>query len=318
MWSSQWKASKVNNLPDNMQAIAPAKINLFLHVTGARDDGYHTLNSIVTFTTDGDDITISAGTETQDSLEILGEFAKECPNNDDNFIFKAIQLMRAQFNQEHQPPIHVTLTKNLPIASGIGGGSSDAATIMNMLNEYWSINASFEELTKAGLTLGADVPMCLYGKRCFISGIGEDITPVAVEGDSYDIVLLNALREVSTPSVFNAYDRLQVPKKPSAIVATKTKYVSYYNHDASAQAEKISKKKNEEISNHLTAAAISICPVIQDVLDLAENAQGVKLCSMSGSGGTIFAVMTSTEDAAALTLSARKKGWWAMQTSLRL
>lgn len=316
LWPSQQKVTKVSNLPNIMHASAPAKINLFLHVTGVREDGYHTLNSIVTFTTSGDDITLSEGTQTQDSLEMTGEFAKECPNNDDNFIFRAIQLMRAYFNQAHQPPLHITLTKNLPIASGIGGGSSDAATVMNMLNSYWDINASFEDLAKAGINLGADVPMCLYGKRCFISGIGEDITPVTVEGDSYDIILLNALREVSTPSVFKAYDRLQAPKTSSVITGTRKKYVSYYNHDASAEAEK--KHKSEEISNHLTAAAISICPVIQDVLDLAENAEGVKLYSMSGSGGTVFAVMTSTESATALALAARKKGWWAMQTSLRL
>ena len=301
-----------------MEAIAPAKINLFLHVTGVRDDGYHTLNSIVTFTTDGDDITITQGREQEDTLEITGEFSALCPKDADNIIFKAISLMRTSFDKQQEPAVHVALTKNLPIASGIGGGSSDGATVMNMLNEFWEINAPFETLAEIGLSLGADMPMCLYGKRCFVSGIGEDITPVGVEGNAYDIVLMNALRSVSTPSVFKAYDRLKDAPTTSAPMAGKKKYVSYYNHTSSEPREQSSDRKDEEISNHLTAAAISLCPVIQDLLDVTEQADGVKLSSMSGSGGTVFAVMPSSASAEALALAARKKGWWAMQTSLRV
>jgi len=159
--------------------------------------------------------------------------------------------------------------------------------------------------------------MCLYGKRCFISGIGEEITPVAVEGNSYDIVLINALKPVSTPSVFNAYDRSQKATKSPSAPKGKKKYVSYYNYESPEKPINDETHK-KEFSNHLTAAAMSICPVIKDVLELTEKAEGVKLSSMSGSGGTVFAVMTSQDAAATLVLSARKKGWWAMQTSLRL
>ena len=158
-----------------MKFTAPAKINLNLNITGRRDDGYHTLDSIMTFTKWGDEITVTPADELQFTVD--GPYATiftpellSVERDSPNLIIRALWMMTDKAQQE--PRFHIHLTKNIPTGAGLGGGSNDAAIVMKALNEYWNIGLSIEDLCAMGLTLGAELPVCLHGKPAHVRGIG--------------------------------------------------------------------------------------------------------------------------------------------------
>jgi 4-diphosphocytidyl-2-C-methyl-D-erythritol kinase len=159
--------------------LAPAKINLALHVTGRRDDGYHLLDMLVAFARFGDTITVADAPE--DQFTVNGPFAVSVPLDGGNLVLKARDALRAHAGG-NLPPVAIHLEKNLPIASGIGGGSSDAAATLLALDTLWGLNCDFDTLAALGLALGADLPMCLHGAAhgtpLTARGIGEDLAPV--------------------------------------------------------------------------------------------------------------------------------------------
>jgi 4-diphosphocytidyl-2-C-methyl-D-erythritol kinase len=193
---------------------APAKINLALHVTGRRPDGFHLIESLAVFTRHGDRVTVAAASE--DSFSASGPFGAEIPLDGGNLVVRARDALRslANFHSVRQPqPVSIHLTKHLPIASGIGGGSSDAAATLTALNRLCNFWLSPEQLTEIGQQLGADVPMCLCSSPLIARGIGEQIEPAA-GFPALAMVLVNPGVPVTTPAVFSALSSRQNPPLP--------------------------------------------------------------------------------------------------------
>lgn len=175
--------------------LAPAKINLFLHVTGRRSDGYHTLQTVYQFI-DLCDVLQFAVREDND-VQLKTDF-DEVPV-EENLVVKAARALQAQTGTRSGADI--TLTKSIPTGGGLGGGSSDAATTLVALNEFWRLGLSIKELAEIGVTVSADVPVFVYGQASWAEGIGEKLTPVAPTEPWYLVVCPNV--QISTAALFN-------------------------------------------------------------------------------------------------------------------
>ena len=280
-----------------MKLTAPAKINLALHVTGQRADGYHMLDSLVTFAEFGDELTFAAAEA--DCLTIDGPFAAQLQEEEagKNLVIKARDALRALAAGRPCPPVSILLTKNLPIASGLGGGSGDAAAALRGLNAFWGLSLSLKELGAAGLALGADVPMCLAGKPLRAQGIGEEIALLEAF-PALDLVLVNPGVGVSTPAIFKA-----LLKKDNRAMSPKANLASFH-----AACEFLSAQHND-----LQRPAIALEPAISDCL-AALGDHGAMLTRMSGSGATCFGIFTNAANAAlaAKAITARHPGWWSV------
>lgn len=266
---------------------APAKINLYLHITGKKPNGYHLLDSLVVFSDIGDVITIEASS--QFSLTCDGPFAQNLPKNpDDNLIYKTVKVMADHINQP--PNVAINLTKNLPIAAGIGGGSSDAATVLKGLAKIWGIT-DINVLHNIGLSLGADIPACLFKQPCFMRGIGGEIIP-ADNIPSMSLILINPNVPLSTPDVF------QNRSAPFSKMAT---FNSAHFIDALSKT-----------TNDLQHSACQLAPEVQQVLDSLNKQKGCVFSRMSGSGATCFALFNTSKDAtgAVLKLKSQHPNWW--------
>ena len=275
---------------------APAKVNLYLHVTGRRADGYHTLDSLVAFAATGDRISAEPANEL--SLEIGGPFAPSLDAGDDNLVMRAARALRKASGSDRGARLR--LDKFLPVASGIGGGSADAAAALRLLCALWELPPDDARLHEIALGLGADVPVCLAGRPAIMSGIGETVTPVRALPPC-GVVLVNAREPVPTPSVFRArkgaFSEAQEWRTP-----TRT--------DGLMQA--LSACRND-----LTRAAISVSPAIADVLAAIEALDGCRIARLSGSGGTCFGLFDDTAAAvsAGKVLAGDRPGWWVSATA---
>jgi 4-diphosphocytidyl-2-C-methyl-D-erythritol kinase len=248
---------------------APAKINLFLHITGKREDGYSLLQSLVAFTEYGDEIQVAENSEL--SLEIAGEFGHELATYDvkDNLVIKAAIALQEYINKPLGAKIK--LVKNLPIASGIGGGSSDAAATLRALCELWRIAISDGELLEIAIKLGSDVPVCLSGNTALMSGIGEEVKEVDLQGKTY-IVLVNPNIHLSTAEMFGDFW-----KNPS--LTAKNFELNEFS---------IQELANEKYSNSLQPIAISRLPIIGEIINELRTSENCVAARMSGSGATCF------------------------------
>ncbi len=280
---------------------APAKINLALHVVGQRADGHHLLESLVTFADHGDRVGLSPA-ET-DRFTVSGRFSQDLPTSaqgrDGNLVLRARDLLRRELTGRGAAagPIHLHLEKNLPIASGIGGGSADAAATLKGLLALWDARIAPERLNELALELGADVPMCLDGRALLAKGIGEVITPLA-DLPSFSIILANPLVAVSTPVIFRTLARKANP--PLALpqgIETTEEWLSAL----------------AGMRNDLEPPARTLEPAIEHVSD-ALSAAGADLVRMSGSGATCFGLFSSDEEAAAAArrISAAHAGWYVL------
>jgi 4-diphosphocytidyl-2-C-methyl-D-erythritol kinase len=275
--------------------LAPAKLNLALHATGRRPDGYHLLDSLVAFTRFGDRLTITPADE--DSFVMSGPFAAGLQADDTNLVIRARDALRQAFG--HQAPAAIALEKNLPVASGVGGGSSDAAAVLKGLRDVWKLDASDADLARIGLTLGADLPMCLAAKPLLARGIGDEITPVPGTA-SLGIVLVNPGVAVSTADVFAALasaDNEPLPPLPRTL-------------DFHGLCNWL-----ETTRNDLEAPARRIRPEISGAL-AALRKGGAHFARMSGSGATCFGLFESGNVAkrAATTIRERRPGWFVAAT----
>lgn len=268
---------------------APAKINLCLHVTGRRADGYHLLDSMVVFTAMGD--TVSARPMQGLSLSIAGPEGAGLSAGADNLVLRAARLMGAR-------DLALTLNKMLPVASGIGGGSSDAAACLRLLAR---LHDRPLPSSKSLLTLGADIPVCVLAQPCRMRGIGEDITPLR-SVPPFWLVLVNPRREVPTPQVFKALCNTQNAAMPGELPVWS---------DVAGFFSWLSAQRND-----LEVPAIQIAPVIEQVLDVLGATQGCALARMSGSGATCFGVFATQPEAerAARTIGAAFPAWWCVAT----
>lgn len=279
---------------------APAKINLALHVTGQREDGYHLLDSLVTFADRGDTL-IALGAEA-DRFTISGPFSAELSAETDNLVTRARDTLRTAIRAAggSAPPVALHLEKNLPIASGIGGGSADAAATLRALSRLWASPLPLEALSGLALSLGADVPMCLDGRPLIARGVGEDLTPVT-SLPALALLLVNPLKPVSTPEIFRRLTCRDNP--PMSDVPSR---FSLPDWTAFLAAQR----------NDLEAAARQIVPDISRILTLL-NLTGAQLSRMSGSGATCFGLFETIEAARAAerNLKAAQPGWYVQAVS---
>lgn len=279
-----------------LSEFAPAKVNLFLHVTGRRDDGYHLLDSLVVFADAGDQLSISPSDNL--TLEHAGPFGDALPDPADNLIMRAARALRDAHGVS--AGAHMTLTKILPVASGIGGGSADAAAAIRGLCRLWDMNADTSAVADLALSLGADVPVCLRGKSTIMRGIGENFRDVD-DVPPLHAVLVNPGVGVSTPTVFKARTGNFTPPFD-------------WGAGVSGTAALIERLQNTR--NDLETPAISLTPVIADVLAALNNLDGVRLARMSGSGATCFALFDDAEaaQAGAVQLKRDHRTWWTAAT----
>jgi 4-diphosphocytidyl-2-C-methyl-D-erythritol kinase len=277
---------------------APAKVNLFLHVGGKRPDGYHDLLSLVVFAEVGDLLEVREAKRT--TLSLTGPFAAKLESAPDNLVLSAATKLEAWARQRghNAPPVELTLEKNLPTSSGIGGGSSDAAAALHLLAAHWGLPIGVDELEAIALGLGADVPVCLRGTPTLVSGLGEVLTPV--DGlPPLALVLVNPLVEVATAQVFKALavrTGTAVPSKLLPLPATARELAMVLDH----------------LANDLAAPAKAIAPVIMRVESALVATDGCSIARMSGSGATCFGIyetMAAAEIAAAAIAKAHPD-WW--------
>jgi len=281
--------------------VAPAKINLALHVVGQRADGYHLLESLVTFADAGDRIGFSLSGE--DRFTASGRFSADLPLTGEeaagNLVLKARDLLRVYLAERgiKAGPVHLHLEKNLPVASGIGGGSADAAAALLGLLELWGASVDHNSLAEIALKLGADVPMCLEGRPLIARGIGEDIERFA-EFPSFPMLIVNPLKAVSTPVIF----RMLTHKANSPLT------VPQGRRSASDWIETL-----RSLRNDLEPPARMLEPEIGAVSN-ALLATGASFVRMSGSGASCFALFADTDsrDAAVTVLSRQNPNWYVL------
>ncbi|EJN03041.1 4-(cytidine 5'-diphospho)-2-C-methyl-D-erythritol kinase [Phyllobacterium sp. YR531] len=284
------------SIDQTISLIAPAKINLALHVTGRRNDGYHLLDSLVVFAGFGDRISVSAADI--DSFHMSGPYGHALRADGSNLVLKARDSLRVDF-PEQAFPVAITLEKHLPIASGIGGGSSDAAATLRALIDLWDIEIPSPNLTRLGLALGADLPMCLLGKPLIARGIGEELEQIA-KFPHLPIVLANNGAAVSTPQVFGALRKRNNPALPALPELHAISDVCTYL---------------DGTHNHLFPATMELMPTLNDTMTALHSTKPL-LVRMSGSGATCFAIYDSDEaaTAAASKLRATHPTWFIADT----
>ncbi len=283
--------------PEQLRVAAPAKINLNLHVTRKRPDGYHDLQSLVAFADVGDVLVLERGSEF--SLVIDGPFAAGLAGDTDNLILKAARALRPRLSTA----AHIRLTKNLPVASGIGGGSADAAaTFRGLLALDGKDIAAEKDIGALAATLGSDIPVSLESATAWMEGRGEIVTRLPPLPAAY-IVLVNPGVSVSTADVFR---RLTIregdaPLAPPPAFRALSDLVNYL---ASTR-------------NDLEAPARAVAPVIGTVLEALAQA-GAEFVRMSGSGATCFGLFESAAKAesAAGAIGKAQPSWWSCAGSL--
>jgi 4-diphosphocytidyl-2-C-methyl-D-erythritol kinase len=269
---------------------APAKLNLYLHVTGRRDDGLHLLDSLVVFAAVGD--LVHAASADDLSLLLSGPFASELPGNAENLVLRAARALATEVGRSAQA--RLMLDKRLPVASGIGGGSADAAATLRALSRLWNRAADPAALARIALALGADVPVCLASRPHRMGGIGERLEP-APELPDCGVVLVNPTVAVATASVFRAR---------AGAFSTEGRLPARWD-DAAAMAADL-----RGLQNDLEAPARSLCPAIDAVLAALAAEPGCLLARMSGSGATCFGLFATPAIAAEAAPRLMRDAWW--------
>lgn len=282
-----------------ISVFAPAKVNLTLHVTGRRDDGYHELDSLVAFGAVGDDVTLVPAKET--SLIVDGPEAGGVPSGGDNLVLRAASALPSA------PAVAIRLTKRLPVSSGIGGGSADAAAVLRGLAELGTGEQAEDRdaaaHAAAALALGADVPMCLRSSDTRARGVGDRLTDVAAL-PPLPALLVNPRVPVSTPDVFRGLASRSNPPMPDELPVWESVV------DASAW---LATQRND-----LEVPAQSVAPVIAEVTGRLSAIPGCLFARMSGSGATCFALFATEAETreAAERIAAEQPDWWVSPTVL--
>lgn len=281
-------------MSETLCEFAPAKVNLTLKVGRARGDGYHPLQSITVFADWGDNITVAPGDGL--SLETSGAMADALADPNTNLALKAAYVLRAAA-EKPELGARIALQKRLPVAAGLGGGSSDAAACLRVLNQFWDLGFSTRQLAEIGGVIGADVPACVHARALVMSGIGETITPL-IAWPSLHGVIVNPGLPVSTGEVFKRYDA----NNPVALEQEPIPALGAFD----GVIERL-----KQSGNDLEVPALAIEPEIQSVLEALSKIEGARLVRMSGSGASCFGLFETRQvaDGAAQSLSNQKPGW---------
>ena len=271
--------------------LASAKINLALHVRRRRPDGYHELETLFAFLADGDRVTVKRSDAPL--FRMTGPFAAQLSTESDNLVLRAARLFTEKFGTDGV--LAITLDKHLPVASGIGGGSADAAATLRALARLNDMAVDSAELFVLAERLGADVPACLLCRSAIGTGKGERLDPVA-QVAGIPVLLVNPGIAVSTASVFKAWDGVDhgpLPAGPPIEIAVAGR-------------------------NDLEPPACAIAPTIGEVLEMLGAMPGVMLARMSGSGATCFALFRDAKDchSASVRIAAERPAWWQLESRL--
>ncbi|GAB6967077.1 4-(cytidine 5'-diphospho)-2-C-methyl-D-erythritol kinase [Komagataeibacter kakiaceti JCM 25156] len=284
----------------SLHELAHAKINLYLHVTGRREDGYHLLDSLAVFAGAADELELTrgAGLGGNVNLRVEGSFSPGLQGDQaDNLIVRAGRLLCEHVGPDvvrHLPDVDIVLRKELPVASGIGGGSADAAAALRLLRDVWKLSIPRQQFLMLATRLGADVPVCVEQLAARMEGIGEELSS-APRLPECGIMLVNCGQSVSTPQVFRARDPGFTPR---ADLPAQWNTLADMVRDLSTQ------------TNDLQDAACAICPEIADVLAALRAAPGCRLARMSGSGATCYALFDSPAAARAARAGVQRAKWW--------
>lgn len=290
---------------DVITLLAPAKLNLYLHVTGRRKDGYHELESLVAFADIADRIMIEPAAEF--SFRIQGPFAaafsaseRDISQHSQNLVVKAVWACAGLARKK--PDFRITLIKNLPLASGVGGGSSDAAAVLWGLASYWGLPVQTELFHNMALSLGADVPVCLGCRPVCMKGVGDVLETAPFIGEAF-IVLVNPGVFCETKQVFSLFkqDFRATQSMPEELAAFDD-LVSFLTG----------------CHNDLTPYAQALCPEIVPVLDSLQAISACALARMSGSGATCFGLFEDEFEAleAARIIAQDHPHWWVQTGAL--
>ncbi|MDB5562302.1 MAG: 4-diphosphocytidyl-2-C-methyl-D-erythritol kinase [Hyphomicrobiales bacterium] len=256
---------------------APAKINLALHITGRRHDGFHDLESLVVFAEVSDELEAVPGAK--DSLRVTGPFARALGNGDTNLVLRAVAAFRCRWPEHVAGGLLIELKKNLPVAAGLGGGSADAAAALRLMASLGEGAIAEPELVALAAGLGADVPACLLSKPCEVRGVGEQVSALDAFPTCH-VVLINPLLPVITAEVFRrlqSHDNDPLPPLPQPL--TRPAQLGIWL---------------AETRNDLEPPAIALVPVIGDLIARIAKTQGCMLARMSGSGATVFGLFGSS------------------------
>lgn len=283
---------------------APAKINLALHVLSRRNDGFHLIDSLVVFTEFADQLSVTASPNDHLELALDGPFARELDllnRSNENLVLRSAEALLNQKNKRKNRSAQINLTKHIPIAAGLGGGSADAACALRLLNRHWELDLSDQKLADISLDLGADVPMCLKSKPVIASGIGERLTP-ANEIPSLPLVLVNPSIPVSTAEV---YARLENAER-SALPPLPERF-------SSMMSFVIWLRKTR---NDLSESARKMTGLAEEAVNALLSDPDCVFAQMSGSGATAFGIFPKLSVAERLAKKIRQErpNWWVCET----
>ena len=283
---------------EKISVFAPVKINLSLQIIGRRHDGFHLLESLIVFADQGDGLTVSSADTL--SLTIKGPFAGSLSTDKNNLVMKAAVLL-ADFHKI-RPKAHIELNKNIPIASGLGGGSADAAATLHALTKLWRLPISDQDLNKIAEQIGSDVPVCLNQKSAIMEGIGERVRRLG-NLPKFGILLVNPNFPASTQEVFRKYEASF--SEPGSLNKIPKDRIAYL-------------KLLQSLQNDLTQASINTASEIKNVLSVLNDLNNQLLVRLSGSGGTCFALFENTKNAqeAAEKLNKKFPDWWIKSASI--
>jgi 4-diphosphocytidyl-2-C-methyl-D-erythritol kinase len=300
----------VTNGSTELSELAPAKINLTLRIGRKRPDGYHDLESLVVFAQAGDALRLAAGLSL--GLDVEGPTATQAGRTADNLVLKATQALRAQIADLRVG--HFYLTKAIPVAAGLGGGSSDAAAALRMLARLNNLPAQDSRVMTAARASGADVPVCLDPRPRIMRGIGDVLTgPIRLP--ALHAVMVNPGVPVLTGTVFAALAKSRIDRPPPSI-----------DNDPASQCVEARGEPSFAVlmdalassANDLEAPALALFPAVAETLSALRGIASCRLARMSGSGGTCFGLFAAASDAqdAAAALRHDHPGWWVQNTVL--
>ncbi len=296
-------------------AKAYAKLNLYLHILGARADGYHALESLVVFTDLADTLTVEKSAQLE--LKVIGEFAAACGKVEENLVRKAARLLQKVTNTDHGA--RITLEKNIPVGAGMGGGSADAAAALTLLNDHWQLGLSPAELKKVGKKLGADVVLCLEGRPLIARGIGDELEIISEQLPPLHTVLVYPGKPLSTAQVYAAFNSPPEEDRRHSSPHSKEGVGVLFRETLPPQGERFLQRL-ASTRNDLQRPAVTLMPEVAEVLLALETApQQPPFVRMTGSGSACFALMKKAEDAMRLATQLRTQcpGWWVRETAVR-
>jgi 4-diphosphocytidyl-2-C-methyl-D-erythritol kinase len=264
--------------------LANAKLNLSLKVVGRRSDGYHLLESLVVFLRLADDVEIGLakkGCPQTNRIQLYGINVKVVPDNDKNIAWRALAIINKDI-VKNLPEYTLSLTKRIPSGAGLGGGSADAATVIKAVAKKYNQHSDALFDYPWHQKLGSDVPICLYGRSCFVQGIGETVMPVTYARDvrkAQYVLLVMPKQSLSTEAVFARHAVASIPQEDRFIPA--------------ASVTPIDWDGIKSLGNDLYPTAVALCPEIAKLCQAMQTAEGCCYASMSGSGSTVFGLFDS-------------------------